>query len=575
MSYDLQNFYKATVSLDWSIGTGNFYVSVKPTVSTGWVVISPNNASLREIVKFTATGTDSNGDYITISVRGVGGTTEQTHSVGEPVRMNITAEYWDDMNDEIAAIVASGVSNANTTTMGGVEIATDAEVSAGTNTGGTGASLVATPGQIFKGVTRTSTVTTSATPTLNTDNYNRLTITAQTTDITSMTSSLTGTPSDGDKLQIRITPSLGSFAYVNSSSAQGATATLAPSLPTSTADNDVMFAVAQCNGGTVTTLAGWTLIGTQSYATSGSNAYLFRKVASSEGSSYTWTFSNTVLNSISIHTYRGGFNSSNPVFTSSNTGYTTNNTTLRAGTVTIPFINSPTLFFGANEDSLAFTKPTLPSNTTWVEDFDNSKFTSVSTIYPGKNDISKGATIIDGILAGSSQQKAAWLVALNSTIAITWGSKFTTTTTTLQNGSTYVFDFVYNSTLAKWELVVLNEKKFNSDFTTKDVSSTTTTTLAHKLSSTPGRVRISGTVVSSTGGSTTETIFTDSQSSWFNYLDTGTGTVEESGQSFRFETTTGAYLDGIVTVDATNITITWTKTGSPTGTAYLIWEAQI
>ena len=148
MSYDLQNFYKATVSLDWSIGTGNFYVSVKPTVSTGWVVVSPNNATLREIVKFTATGTDSNGDYITISVRGVGGTSEQTHSIGEPVNMNITAEYWDDMNDDIAAIVASGVSNANTTTMGGVEIATDAEVDAGTATGGTGASIVLTPANV-------------------------------------------------------------------------------------------------------------------------------------------------------------------------------------------------------------------------------------------------------------------------------------------------------------------------------------------------------------------------------------------------------------------------------------------
>jgi hypothetical protein len=31
---------------------------------------------------------------------------------------------------------------------------------------------------------------------------------------------------------------------------------------------------------------------------------------------------------------------------------------------------------------------------------------------------------------------------------------------------------------------------------------------------------------------------------------------------------------GVVTVDATNITITWTKTSSPTGTYTLLWEAQ-
>lgn len=148
MSYDLQNFYKSTLLLDWSVGLGTFYVVTKPTVSTGWLVISPNNSTTREIVKYTSTGTDTNGDYVVVSVRGVGGTTEQTHTVGEPIRMNITAEYWNEMNTDIANIVAAGVPNANTTTMGGVEIATDAEVAAGTNTGSTGASLVTTPGQI-------------------------------------------------------------------------------------------------------------------------------------------------------------------------------------------------------------------------------------------------------------------------------------------------------------------------------------------------------------------------------------------------------------------------------------------
>lgn len=148
MSKVLQNFYKSTLSLDWSIGTGTFYVTAKPTVTDGWLVISPNNFTLREIVRYTATGTDTNGDYITVTVRGVGGTSEQTHAIGEMIRMNITAEYWKEMTDDIASIVAAGVPNANTTTMGGVEIATDAEVIAGTNTGGTGAFLVATPGQL-------------------------------------------------------------------------------------------------------------------------------------------------------------------------------------------------------------------------------------------------------------------------------------------------------------------------------------------------------------------------------------------------------------------------------------------
>lgn len=145
MSKQLQNFYKQTLSLDWSIGTGTFYVTVKPTISDGWLVISPNNSNLREIVRYTTTGTDANGDYVGVTERGVGGTTEQTHTVGEPIRMNITAEYWNDMNTDIANIVAAGVPNANTTTMGGVQEATAAEIDAGTQTGGTGAELFINP----------------------------------------------------------------------------------------------------------------------------------------------------------------------------------------------------------------------------------------------------------------------------------------------------------------------------------------------------------------------------------------------------------------------------------------------
>jgi len=93
----LENFYKTTVSKDWATGTGNRYVTTLPTPTSGWLVVSPNNSSLREIVEYTAIGTDGGGNYITISNRGVGGTTEQTHATKEPIRMNITAEYWDDI----------------------------------------------------------------------------------------------------------------------------------------------------------------------------------------------------------------------------------------------------------------------------------------------------------------------------------------------------------------------------------------------------------------------------------------------------------------------------------------------
>lgn len=50
---------------------------------------------------------------------------------------------------------------------------------------------------------RITTITSSATPTINTDNCDAVTITALATNITSMTSSLSGTPNNFDKLIIR------------------------------------------------------------------------------------------------------------------------------------------------------------------------------------------------------------------------------------------------------------------------------------------------------------------------------------------------------------------------------------
>mgnify|MGYP006351184157 CR=1 FL=1 len=67
MSTTIQNFYKATITRNWSATTGDFNVSVKPTTSSGWLVVSPNNTTLREIIYFTATGTNGFGDLVTVS----------------------------------------------------------------------------------------------------------------------------------------------------------------------------------------------------------------------------------------------------------------------------------------------------------------------------------------------------------------------------------------------------------------------------------------------------------------------------------------------------------------------------
>jgi hypothetical protein len=109
MSSSIQNFYKETITRNWTATTGDFNVSVKPTISSGYLVISPNNPTLREIVKYSATGTNLYGDFVTISNisdRGLGGTTAQNHTISEPIRMNITAEHWNEVSQVESGIVA-------------------------------------------------------------------------------------------------------------------------------------------------------------------------------------------------------------------------------------------------------------------------------------------------------------------------------------------------------------------------------------------------------------------------------------------------------------------------------------
>ena len=79
----------------------------------------------------------------------------------------------------------------------------------------------------------------SATPSINTDNYDVVHITAQTAAITSFTSGLTGTPVDGDRLRISITGTT-AVALTWGASFESSTATL-PTTTTSTNRLDVGF----------------------------------------------------------------------------------------------------------------------------------------------------------------------------------------------------------------------------------------------------------------------------------------------------------------------------------------------
>lgn len=120
----------------------------------------------------------------------------------------------------------------------------------------------------------------------------------------------------------------------------------------------------------------------------------------------------------------------------------------------------------------------------------------------------------------------------------------------------------------------------NSGQTTQDISSTTTKTIAHGLNTIPRAVNIDAYVQSS--GSTAMSIAKATLTSNATvtstisiFADQGTATAGGVTATFVLygNVTSSQFTTGTVTMDATNISITWVKTSTPTGTAQIIWSA--
>ena len=130
---------------------------------------------------------------------------------------------------------------------------------------------------------------------------------------------------------------------------------------------------------------------------------------------------------------------------------------------------------------------------------------------------------------------------------------------------------------------------YSNGITTKNMADASTTqTIAHGLSGAPGKVRITSAYADDTGDLNTQSVGSydgTHNSCIYSYWQGATGTGSNGfgtstsytvGLQAATNTDPGtAGQTGVVTVDATNITITWTKHGSPTGTASLMWEAQV
>lgn len=96
----------------------------------------------------------------------------------------------------------------------------------------------------------------------------------------------------------------------------------------------------------------------------------------------------------------------------------------------------------------------------------------------------------------------------------------------------------------------------------------TTQTIAHGLGHIPALFRLVG-VAPSGGGTSALSIAISSSGNSLTY----TAQTINSITTFSLAGGSSTYQEGIVTADATNINIVWTRGGSPTGTATIDWEA--
>lgn len=126
---------------------------------------------------------------------------------------------------------------------------------------------------------------------------------------------------------------------------------------------------------------------------------------------------------------------------------------------------------------------------------------------------------------------------------------------------------------------VANSPKYSSGTTTKNAADASTTqTIAHGLGRAPRYIKIFAVFP---GQATpvpqfqAETVYNGTTQSSVSVKSNSGGFIATIVTTFTLNSAnadTGS--TGVVTVDATNINIAWTKTGSPTGTYTLLWEAQ-
>ena len=200
---------------------GSYQGSAAPISATGsnYIVLSDGSANIREVWNSSgALGIGSTPSY---------GTSGQVLTSGG----SSAAPTWTTPAAGTVTSITAGTGLSGGTITSSGTIAIDATV----------ATLSGTQTLTNKWVQQRVLASTanSATPTLNTDNYDMMVITGQSATITSFTTNLTGTPVNGQKLWIAITGT-GSIGITWGASFESSTVTL-PSTTSGTARLDIGF----------------------------------------------------------------------------------------------------------------------------------------------------------------------------------------------------------------------------------------------------------------------------------------------------------------------------------------------
>lgn len=147
-----------------------------------------------------------------------------------------------------------------------------------------------------------------------------------------------------------------------------------------------------------------------------------------------------------------------------------------------------------------------------------------------------------------------------------------------------IIEVVYDGTNMQLVTPVVASIQFKNGTTTKNLSDASATqTIAHGLGKSPSYVRltiISNVATSGISGavpiySYAQVVYNGTTQSSVSAYGAGT-TNTTTDTTFTVGPATNATSTnntGVVTVDSTNISIAWTKNGTPTGTAQILWEA--